>query len=248
MEEPRPQIVAQAINEPKPAGLTEASPPAPQPLATQPKKNLIRVDRPTHPTKQKEESAINLNHHTARCAICRHPERDAIDQAFLHWERSSSIAYDFQLADRRVVYRHARAFGLYRQRASRSRRCLEFLMEQAESVPATADSIVRAVRAHACLGEDGRWIEPTRHVAFSQEIANSAGLVATTARRTVSLALNTATRHETPPVTSREITRHTCREISAVSPAPSTKAPKLLGTLLRVFGRKNPRRKDSAIA
>ncbi len=128
------------VDDSEPAGFTETPEPTPEPIAPKPKKNLVGVSLPKHPAKRKEDGPINLNHHSAHCAICHHPEREAIDQAFLHWQRSSSIAHEFELGDRRVVYRHARAFGLYQQRASRSRRSLEFIMEQAETVEATADS------------------------------------------------------------------------------------------------------------
>ena len=114
---------------------------------------------------------VSLNHHRAHCAICQHRERDVIDQAFLHWQRPSVIVYDFQLPHRRALNRHARAFGLYELRSSRSRRSLEFIIEQAETVKATADSVIRAVKAHACLGEDGRWTEPTRHTIITHEYA-----------------------------------------------------------------------------
>lgn len=93
--------------------------------------------------------------------MCNHPERDAIDQAFLHWQRPSAIAHNFQLGDRRIVYRHAHALDLFRKRASLSRRVLEFVVEQAETVTATADSVIRGVRVHSCIGEDGRWTEPS---------------------------------------------------------------------------------------
>ena len=115
---------------------------------------------------------MNLNQHRAHCTICHHSERDAIEQGFLHWQRPTVIVHEFQLADRRVINRHARALGLFELRASRSRRSLEFVMEQAETVKATADSVIRAVKAHACLGEDGRWTEPTRHTIITHQYAD----------------------------------------------------------------------------
>lgn len=115
---------------------------------------------------------MSLIHHGARCTICNHPQREAIDEAFLHWQRPTAIAHEFQLRDRRIIYRHVHALGLFHERAQKSRRSLEFIMEQAESVTPTADDIIRAVRAHSCLGEDGRWAEPTRRVIVTHKYVN----------------------------------------------------------------------------
>jgi hypothetical protein len=126
---------------------------------------------PAQPRAPKGEP-INLIYHQPRCSICNHPDREAIEQGILHWERPSQLARQYDLGHRRAVYRHARAFGLFKERAARTRRSLEFIMEQAESVTATADSIIRAVRAHSCLGEDGRWTEPTRRVIITHKYVN----------------------------------------------------------------------------
>jgi hypothetical protein len=132
------------------------------------KKALIKAARPT----RIPIGDTSLNHHEAHCTICNHPARETIEQGFLHWQRSSALAREFRLGDRRVVYRHALVLGLYEIRAARSRRALEFIMEQAESVPATADTVIRAVRAHSCLGEDGRWTEPSKRVHITHEYAD----------------------------------------------------------------------------
>lgn len=107
------------------------------------------------PRHKRESNQISLSHHAARCSICQHPERDAIEQGFLHWESPTLLAYEYGLGRRRAVYRHARAFGLFKKRGARTRRSLEFVIEQAETVTATADSLIRAVRAYSCVSEDG---------------------------------------------------------------------------------------------
>ena len=117
---------------------------------------------------------ISLTHHAARCSICNHPDRDEIEQGFLHWESPTRLAHEFNLGHRRAVYRHARALGLFKRRVAHSRRILEFIMEKAESVTPTADSIIRAVRAYACLSEDGRWTEPTKRVIITHEYVEPA--------------------------------------------------------------------------
>ncbi|HEX5422359.1 MAG TPA: hypothetical protein VFW94_02335, partial [Candidatus Acidoferrales bacterium] len=118
---------------------------------------------------KQEQEEISLSHHSPRCTICNHPEREAIEQGFLHWESPTLLAYEYDLGQRRAVYRHARAFGLFEKRAARTRRSLEFVIEQGETITPTADSLIRAVRAYSCLGEDGRWTEPTKRVIITHE-------------------------------------------------------------------------------
>ena len=50
--------------------------------------------------------------HRRLCTVCHHPQRAAIEIAFLLWQSPAQIARDFGLRDRTNVYRHARAFGL----------------------------------------------------------------------------------------------------------------------------------------
>jgi hypothetical protein len=157
------------------------SQPNPSPASAIPPRKAPRCSRPRQAAqiqvaqgskvmrKPRQNGDISLSHHRAHCTICNHPEREIINQAFLHWQRPTAIAHHFQLGDRRIVNRHAEAFGLFQLRASRSRRSLEFIMEQAETVTATVDSVIRAVRAHACLGEDGCWTEPTKRTIITHE-------------------------------------------------------------------------------
>ena len=226
----------------------------PHPEETEtPESNVGAGLRPARisPRRNKPETPVSLTHHEAHCTVCRHPDRDAIEQCFLHWQRPSSIAYEFQLTDRRVVYRHARALGLYQQRATRARRSLEFIMEQAETVKATADSVIRAVKAHACIDENGRWTEPVKRTIITHQYVGSPDPAMTRLDDAASLAggrsegplglppnpaprrnnVTSRTNSRRPPAASAKISRHTCRDISAANPATSTKVRKYLGTL-----------------
>jgi hypothetical protein len=114
-------------------------------------------DRETvHTPRRSASGSPDLAYHRIRCTVCAHPDRDAVEQDFLHWARPSAITHEYQLGDRRAIGRHARAFGLLELRAAGRRRALGSIIEQAESVTATANDIIRAVRAHACLDENGR--------------------------------------------------------------------------------------------
>lgn len=107
--------------------------------------------------------------HERLCSICRHPERDAIEEAFLQSQRACDIFREFKLPSRTSVYRHAHAVGLFEQRARALRFVLENIMEESSACAPSADSIIRAVRAYSCLDDRGRWIEPPRRLIIQRE-------------------------------------------------------------------------------
>jgi hypothetical protein len=112
------------------------------------------------------EKETPLERHQRKCAVCRHPEREAVEDLFVHWHQPSLISryYDLEI---RSIYRHAHATGLLRARRRNLRCVLEHILEDAMRVQVTSDSIVRAVRAYTCLTDDNRWVEPTARVVFS---------------------------------------------------------------------------------
>jgi hypothetical protein len=125
--------------------------------------------RPTVPPKQsqpKTQTEIDLSHHQRRCSICRHPEREAIEEAFLQWRRVKSIDLEFKPeSGRTAIYRHARALNLFKQRNLSLRSSLEFVIEQAEHVMPTAEGLVKAIRAYTRINDQGEWIDtPTTHI------------------------------------------------------------------------------------
>jgi hypothetical protein len=97
--------------------------------------------------------------HNRKCNVCRHAERQAIEQDFLRWHSPDRIAEDYGIADHSSVYRHAHATGLFERRAATIRLALEPIIEQAMTVHVTADAIIRAVYVHAHLTDDGKWVE-----------------------------------------------------------------------------------------
>src|SRR6185437_5793463 len=115
----------------------------------------------------KAPNGPNLNYHSSQCTICNHPEREDIDRAILHWHSPTAIAYEFDLPDRRIIYRHAQALGLFRLRAEQSRHALGFLIEQAQSIVPSADALIRAVRALSCIDDHGHWHEPRKEVVIT---------------------------------------------------------------------------------
>jgi hypothetical protein len=165
-----------------PAGEAPSAPPANPP--SNPNRFAARPRR---------SRASFLSYHARRCSICRHPDRDSIDGDFLHWTPIASIAQTYRL-DRRALYRHAHATGLFRGRNRGLRFALGHIIEQAQSVEVTADSIVRAVRLFACLNDQGEWVAPPPRSApvFQSVQTPSQGAPARSARSTHPANLNTS--------------------------------------------------------
>jgi hypothetical protein len=100
--------------------------------------------------------------HSRKCTVCHHPDREFIDQDYLRWLSPKKIAHEYKISHHSVVYRHADATGLRAQRRASLRATLENFIEQAESVRATAGSVVAAVRLYAQINDQGQWTPPVR--------------------------------------------------------------------------------------
>jgi hypothetical protein len=116
---------------------------------------------------QKQLHALILERHSRRCIICHHPEREDIEEEFVHWRSPSRLAHDYKLGDYRTIYRHARAAGLLLQRRERLHSALDAFVESVDDVTFTGDTILRAMRAYSCIDSHGRWTEIPTQVQFS---------------------------------------------------------------------------------
>ena len=139
---------------------------------------------------------VDISHHERHCTICQHPEREAIEEAFLHWHSISGICTDFKVSGRTTVYRHAHAFNLFPRRSRNLRFALGLIIEEAECVRPTTEGIVSAIRAYTRLTDAGEWVEPPAHVIVS---SGSALLTSRPSR----LAPDAPAPHESP-ITSDE--------------------------------------------
>jgi hypothetical protein len=128
-------------------------------------KKINRINRQRR--LQKQLQILLLERHSRRCIICHHPEREAIEEEFVHWRSPSKLAHDYKLADYRTVYRHARAAGLLLQRRERLHSALDAFVESVDDVTFTGDTILRAMRAYSCIDSHGRWTEIPTQVQFS---------------------------------------------------------------------------------
>ncbi len=124
---------------------------------------------PARPSAPREAGSPNLDRHARKCHVCRHPKRRAIEAAFLHWRSPDIIADRYDLSDRKSVYRHAHATGLWVRRKRKVCFVLEGLLERAGEATITASAIVSAVRAYTLINDAGEWVEPPARIGIETE-------------------------------------------------------------------------------
>jgi hypothetical protein len=112
------------------------------------------------------EQQDTRDHHERHCTVCNSPDREAIEEEFVHWQRPSEIGFDYKIGTS-ALYRHAHARGLFLARERNMRFALGNIIERSAHVQPTADAVIRAIRAYSCLNRDGQWIEPPAHVIVS---------------------------------------------------------------------------------
>ena len=95
---------------------------------------------------QRPSRASSLSYHERNCTICRHPDRDAIEEAFLQWRSVSNIRHEFHLPSRTSLYRHAHAVGLFARRGRNLRFALQHIIEHAAAITPTAAAVMRATQ------------------------------------------------------------------------------------------------------
>ena len=136
-----------------------------------------------------------LERHTRKCAICNHPHREYIEEAFLQWRSPDTIKRCWELQSRTTIYHHAHAFNLFALRTRNLHLALGNIIEGADDQGFTASHILHAIRFLAHVNEDGRWTNPTHksEVTYSmQRLPAVAGLPAGVGRPALPSALPTA--------------------------------------------------------
>ena len=110
----------------------------------------------------------DFERHSRCCSICSHPDRDAIEADFVRWRSPIQIAEDYEIPDRRNIYRHAHATGLFALRSRQVARVMEQYLELVDHDSSESaslvdfDTVTRAIRVYSHLDENGRWFEPVR--------------------------------------------------------------------------------------
>jgi hypothetical protein len=128
---------------------------------------------------EKRARRASIARHSRKCTVCHHPDREFIDQDYLRWLSPKNIAREYKISHRSVIYRHADATGLRAQRRASLRATLENFIEQAESVRATAGSVVAAVRLYAQINDQGQWVPPVRRHIVEHRYTTTADPVST---------------------------------------------------------------------
>lgn len=176
------------------------------------------MDKKTTAIIQQPGGSVDISHHERRCGICGHPERDAIEEAFLQWRSSLSIQLEFHLPSRTTIFRHAHAFALFDRRRRNLRFSLEHIIEGAERVKPTAPGVLRAVHAYTKVTDTGEWVEPPAQVVFS----------------TMHTPDRSRPRAASPPRTLPRQAKRTQRKLPdgqrRLLPAPAQNSPVLTGT------------------
>ncbi|MGB8802709.1 MAG: hypothetical protein WCC97_18675 [Candidatus Acidiferrales bacterium] len=121
------------------------------------------------------------NPHSQSCRICRHPQREQIEAAFLDWIPMVQIAKDFKLTDRQVVRRHARAMHLFKKRDANVRSALSAFIERGARLRPNPASFVAACTALSKLDAEGRTVEVVEkrnspEGAFWEQMTNAEAL------------------------------------------------------------------------
>jgi hypothetical protein len=102
-------------------------------------------------------SGDSLRRHKERCHICRHPQREEIEEDFLDWTSPREIAETYGIASYRAIYRHATALGLFDRRRANIQRVTDRIIERIDETKITAAAIVAAIRV--TLNEERKWLD-----------------------------------------------------------------------------------------
>jgi hypothetical protein len=217
------QLVADIDNLPSTNSSAPVVAPADAPVP-RPRRRAPRLDLRTARAPRKSLAEMSaLERHTRKCLVCRHRDREEIESDFLHWHDMGDIVIDYKLPNRRALYRHARATGLYELRMANIRDAASLIAAKAEHCRATASSVLKAIQACSQIDELGRWIEPPKQLIRYTVIGEP---------QPANVAREAAPSHDAPAPQPTEISnRHTmqletCATPTKHSPAPLSNRPK----------------------
>jgi hypothetical protein len=76
-----------------------------------------------------EERSARLRRHQTQCSVCRHPQCQEIEEAWVNWGNTTLLAKEYGLS-RDAVYRHMKAFDLFKVRQQRVKIVYEKILER----------------------------------------------------------------------------------------------------------------------
>jgi len=100
---------------------------------------------PTDPNEtkvqQNDEREVSLGRHKAQCSICKHPNCNDIEDAWLNWTSPAKIEF-----------RHCHAFGLFCKRRGNIIRAYERIAERSDTVNFSGSNVLSALGILVKLG------------------------------------------------------------------------------------------------
>jgi hypothetical protein len=159
-----PEFIKAALLVKKMWDLNPESRPVPKRESSEPLPAQQPVGQPT-PQQENLTMLPAEERHQRKCVVCQHPDREEIEEEFINWRDVWYLTKQYDIADSRSIYRHARAFGLIERRRENRRYMLDRILESGPG-KVTPQSVIQAIRAYSCLTDDNRWVEPPTRVEY----------------------------------------------------------------------------------
>jgi hypothetical protein len=97
-----------------------------------------------------EEQRARLRRHQAQCSVCRHPQCQEIEEAWMNWANTTLLAKDYGVS-RDAVYRHMRALDLFKVRQQRVKIVYEKILERMDMVSVNGATLLAALKDYTAL-------------------------------------------------------------------------------------------------
>lgn len=115
-----------------------------------------------------EPTAASVARHRKNCSVCAHEYCEEMNLEFVAWRSPAAIAIEYGLSDRRVVYRHAHALGLFAKRDKNMRAALARIIERSGDIEVTAAAVVAAIQCYSKINSQGLWVDRSEHVNLNE--------------------------------------------------------------------------------
>lgn len=99
-----------------------------------------------------EDWSARLHRHQAQCSVCRHPQCQEIEEAWVNWGNTTLLAKEYGLS-RDAIYRHMRALDLFKVRQKRVKLIYEKILERLDTVAVNGATLLAALRDYVALCE-----------------------------------------------------------------------------------------------
>ena len=99
-----------------------------------------------------EERSARRRRHQGQCSICRHPQCQEIEEAWVNWGNTTLLAKYYGVS-RDAVYRHMTTLDLFKVRQKRVKVIYEKILEQLDMVSVNGATLLAALRDYVALLE-----------------------------------------------------------------------------------------------